>query len=216
MEAFSAARAAVRNRVSIDATLLTNIRSDYCNWVIPGRVMCGPYPGHDDVNFHNRQDAAANIAAITGDGIDTFVCLQDEEPHGRNRRPRYATLLNASQNGQVTTYSYHHFPVVDDKVPDHRSFVQHMTVLLELLARGKNIYIHCAGGHGRTGTYVACLLMTLFDYPVKHALYYTQYLHNLRRKNDARCRGTIPCMSPENDVQIEFVHQYAHFLKFAS
>jgi Dual specificity phosphatase, catalytic domain len=207
MEAFINARAAVRNQISIDANLLTRIQNDYSNWVIPGRVMCGPYPGYDNVNFHSYQAALANISAITADGIDAFVCLQEEEPHSNNK-PRYADLLPSP------SILYFHFPVEDHKVCTPKEFTKHMTTLLELLARGKNIFIHCAGGHGRTGTYVACLLMTLFDFPAKHALYYTQHLHNLRRTKDARSPSAIPCMSPENDVQIEFVQQWGHFLNF--
>jgi hypothetical protein len=37
----------------------------------------------------------------------------------------------------------------------------------------------------------------------------------MRRRVDARCSSGVPCMSPENNNQIQFVHDFATFLTFA-
>ena len=183
--------------------LLKSISSDYCNWVIPGRLMCGPYPGRDNVNFKSDQEAKDNIQSILNDGITFFICLQEEEPS----TPKYVSMLPKS-------IPWLHYSIVDHIIPSHKEFLEHIFTILQLLRDGHNIYIHCAGGHGRTGTYVACLLMIIYGISSKHALYYTQYLHNLRRKTDKRCKSEIPCMSPENDIQIEFVKSFESLLKF--
>ena len=46
---------------------------------------------------------------------------------------------------------------------------------------GERLYIHCWGGHGRTGTLVALLLALLYAISADDALRYTQAFHDSRR-----------------------------------
>jgi len=208
MDRFQAFMISLRNKVPLDFQKLQSISNDYGNWVIPGHVMCGPFPGFDNVNFTSEAEARDNISKIIVDGVDVFVCLQEEEAFHQGL-PSYASLWPATFRGKCL-----HYPIEDHKIPQHAAFLAHVNELLQLILDGHILYIHCLGGHGRTGTYVACLLMILYGLTAKHALFYTQTFHNLRRKIDKRCPGIFPCMSPENDVQIEFVHNFEAFLKF--
>lgn len=46
---------------------------------------------------------------------------------------------------------------------------------------GERLYVHCWGGHGRTGTLVALLLSQLYSLTADEALRYTQAFHDARR-----------------------------------
>jgi hypothetical protein len=208
MDRFASLVASIRQKIPLDPKQITNIRTDFNNWVVPGRIMCGPYPGVDGLNFPTEVEALKNINDIVNDGINVMVCLQQEEQLV-NGQPRYSSLVG-------NKLQYLHFPIEDQNIPSHKVFVQHMTLLLELLLQGKNIFIHCLGGHGRTGTYVAALLMIMYGLDSRQAIYYTQYFHNLRRIVDKRLPMGIPCMSPNSDIQIDFVKQFESFLRFAT
>jgi len=196
----------LRNTIYLDFNALSNIKSEFSNWVVPGRIMCGPYPGFDGVNFKTDKEASTNIENIINDGINVMICLQEEEKHQMGS-PQYGVLTK----GKVT---FLHFPIEDNKIPKKETFIEHMTIIMECLLNGKNIYIHFLGGHGRTGLYVACILLILYKLDAKHALYFTQSFHNSRRKVDNRCLNGIPYLSPGNDCQIEFVKQFESFLSF--
>lgn len=193
---------------TIDHNKYAKIRSGYCNWVIPGRVMCGPYPGKDNVNFKTQESARKNVRAILDDGINAFVCLQ-EELQFVDGQPPYAEFVDIDKE-----VVYFHFPVKDDWVPTQHKLIQHLMVIMNLLVEGKNVYIHCMGGHGRTGIYVACLLMMVLKISAYDAIYYTQCMHDMRSKNDLRCRGFFPCRSPTHDHQAGVVRDVECLLKF--
>lgn len=46
---------------------------------------------------------------------------------------------------------------------------------------GERLYVHCWGGHGRTGTLIATMLGRLYCLPSNIALRYTQLFHDARR-----------------------------------
>ena len=111
-------------------------------WVRPGRFLAGEYPGAPDA-----MDARERIAAFLEAGITTFIDLTEA-----HELAPYEALLPSS-------VEYRRMSIRDAGVPHARS---HMTEILDAiddaLARGRNVYVHCWGGIGRTGTVVACWL----------------------------------------------------------
>lgn len=186
--------------------LYNDIKNDYANWIIPGRLMCGPYPGIDNINFHLEVDAKSNIDLIIADGIDTFICLQSEERFIDNK-PSYARFVKRE-------CQYIHLPIIDGGAPNKKEFIKNLVGIIQELENGKKIYIHCAGGHGRTGLYVCGLIMLLYKVDVGHALHITQYLHDKRRKIDRRVKSKIPCRIAENDPQLVLLREFDIFCKF--
>ena len=51
---------------------------------------------------------------------------------------------------------------------------------MERVLRGERLYIHCWGGHGRTGTLVATMLGRLYNLPYTTAIRYCQAFHDSR------------------------------------
>ena len=50
-----------------------------------------------------------------------------------------------------------------------------------MLRTGSRLYVHCWGGHGRTGTVVCILLHLIYHLPAFEALRRCQFVHDLRR-----------------------------------
>ena len=208
---------------------LLTIKSAHANWVIPGRVMCGPYPGLDGINHPDLAAAESNLQALLADGIDTFVCLQAEiPPVGTSPMPtsvtpyfpvfeHYHTTVNRIHSTPADL-QFHHLPIPDQTTPAKSVFVQHMTTLAEAYMAGRNIYIHCAGGHGRTGMYVAALLLAIFrrqpHVTPEYVLQYVQFAHDKRRIQDQRCSHMLFVPSPNTPEQRTLVHEFATYLSF--
>ena len=111
-------------------------------WVVPGRLLAGEYPGAPDA-----VEARERIAAFIEAQITTFIDLTEA-----HELAPYEALLPKG-------VEYRRMSIRDAGVPHARS---HMTEILDAiddaLARGRNVYVHCWGGIGRTGTVVACWL----------------------------------------------------------
>lgn len=103
-------------------------------WVEPGRLLAGPYP--DD------EEADALLAA----GI--------------------AATVDLTENGEGWTdywtakgLEHRRVGLRDFAPPSEESMRVALAAVDELLARGAAVYVHCRGGKGRTGCFVACYLI---------------------------------------------------------
>lgn len=204
METFTKALAMVKVPRN-DFSRVNNVKCDYGNWVIPGRLMCGPTPGPTTYfPIVGTTEYQSNMDNIIGDGINVIVCLQ-QELHPSS----YQHLIK----GDVQVI---HYPIKDDDIPTKTALLTHIAQLLQLLTDGKNIYVHCAGGHGRTSLYVACLLACLYKElrHIDNLLYYVQSVHNLRRKQKMQFYGMLPCVVCCSPVQRELLKDFLTLLAF--
>jgi len=89
---------------------------------------------------------------------------------------------------------WRHYPIRDLSIPTeiHR-LCSLIGELQEQLQAGKNVLVHCRGGHGRTGLFVACMLVDAGHDPAAA-------IDHVR----AARSGTI-----HNSAQEDFVHLYA-------
>ena len=65
------------------------------------------------------------------------------------------------------------FPIPQDSAPKSKYIKEILTVVLPLLRAGKNVIFNCRGGSGRSGTLVACTLVSL-GVPARDAIQKTR------------------------------------------
>lgn len=73
-----------------------------------------------------------------------------------------------------------HLPIIDGSVTTDSAMSRLAEDCSERVIKGEKMYIHCWGGHGRTGTLVATMLGRLYCLPYTSALRYTQAYHDTR------------------------------------
>ena len=108
-----------------------------------GRLYAGPRPS---------QPFAESVAALRALGITTVACLLES----------YELPADLQQTYRQMGFELLRFPIQDFAAPrDPAEFAQFLNDLLARLRRGENLYVHCLGGIGRTGTLLCCLFKLL-------------------------------------------------------
>ena len=155
-------------------------------WVIPGRFAAGGYPGAG-ISYYT----SARFEALAESGIDCFINLTQV-----GELPSYRDAAAKEASAKDLTPEFHHFPIIDRDIPDNR---KQMTDILDVidtaLDQGKNIYLHCLAGIGRTGTVVGCWL-------VRHGRTGKEALEQINRW---RLDAYLHPNSPETPWQREYV-----------
>ena len=134
----------------MSADIRQNRLSENSYWVVPGRFAAGEYPGA----IRPRQ-AAAKLNNLFDAGIDYFIDLT--EP---GELDPYSGIMEEEAERRGLTVGWERHPIVDMSIP--HSPTQMVTILDAIdaaLGSGKNVYVHCWGGVGRTGTTVGCWLV---------------------------------------------------------
>jgi ADP-ribosylglycohydrolase/protein-tyrosine phosphatase len=118
-------------------------------WVSPGLLLAGPYPG--DVEPAAREH---KLAALALAGVKHVVNLQPSDEVGRSdaKFPDLASELARLGISMVRA------PVQDMDVPTSDVMRSVLDEIDLAITSGKCVYLHCWGGHGRTGTVVGCWL----------------------------------------------------------
>lgn len=132
---------------------------------------------------------------------------------------RYFVNLTHSYERKITPYKTQHnyisFPINDHQVPEDRhvfaSFVVKLADIIYGLKKGELIYIHCKGGHGRSGVVVASLLCHIFGMSPGEALDHTTMYHSNRKSMREKWRQIG---SPQTYQQKGFVHQLCKPVNF--
>lgn len=151
------------------------------NWVIPGMIMAGAYPGAQDDRENELQ-----LKSILNKGVDEFVCLQAEVDEdipeeewraGYALRPYFVDARKFSKKPLI----WRHLPIVDGCAAQDDEVMEALLCdLLDDVKAGKVLYIHCLGGHGRTGIVVSLMLAVLYGLPVTEAFKRVQGYHDCR------------------------------------
>jgi len=74
-----------------------------------------------------------------------------------------------------------HFPIKDCGITDDDRVLELARELVKDIAEGRVIYLHCWGGHGRTGTLVCIMLHLMYGLDPVEAMARCQLVHDLRQ-----------------------------------
>lgn len=175
---------------------------NFCSCFYEGNGYFGGYPNAD------------HFQELIQEGITVFVDLTTLREQGR--------LPFVYKVPPDTRYL--HFPILDNQIPINRqAFLRLVYDVASLLKQGKKVYVHCKGGHGRSGVLVSSLLCYMHNITPDKALRMTTVYHSQRPNLKAKWKHS---RCPQEWRQQKFVmdlfepvavtyneyHQYETFL----
>ncbi len=166
-------------------------------WVVPGKLLAGEYPGHQ-----NPDKATSKMNALIQAGIRTIINLQEEDEtdySGNLFRPYSEFFAQAAVHAGITAQMFR-FPITDNDIPDRNFMIKILDAIDQSISENQPVYVHCWGGKGRTGTVVGCYLIRHGIADPENVLGYLDRL----RIYDA-C-GSDP--SPQTQSQLFFVSEW--------
>lgn len=118
-------------------------------WVKTGQFLAGEYPGSS-----NEEETIRRISAFLEAGFTDFIDLTQ-----RGELTPYEVILRdlAYMFGVKATYT--RMSIRNFSVPSNETMRSILSSIDESLSNGRQVYVHCWGGVGRTGTVVGCYLV---------------------------------------------------------
>jgi len=157
-------------------------------WVEPGRFLAGEYPAAAFVGRTRER-----LTKFLDVGIDTFIDLTF--PH---ELPSYRSILLEQASIRNIDIQYKRYSIIDRSIPFNGLMTAILDTIDSNLLEGRNVYVHCWGGIGRTGTTVGCYL-------VRRGLTGTQSLAQLAEWWKDVPKSIYNPRSPETDQQVEYI-----------
>lgn len=154
-----------------------------CSYFVRDKALFGGFPNQETVR------------KLENEGVRVFVDLTTEDER-------------CETTPYTTPYTYIKYPIKDRKIPNNReTFTVLVKQVTEFIQNGQKVYIHCKGGHGRSGILVACVLCYMYKLSPDEALYMTNFYHSLRpgMSNKSRKLGSPPRKEQKNFVREFFV-----------
>ena len=120
--------------------------------ILPGKLLAGQYP-------RNKDDASSRgkIASLLDAGVTLCVDLTEENEHGL--KP-YTALLEETAQTRGAQCRHRRFPIPDYGVCNETRLREIHATIDSALQAGETVYVHCWGGHGRTGLVIGTWLVS--------------------------------------------------------
>ena len=111
----------------------------------------------------------------------------------------YLPFLGAEEAAGTCPPAYYRLPIRNWEIPPPPMMVRILDTLDGAMAEGRMVYVHCAGGIGRTGTVVGCYL-------VRHGMQGDAALTEIERLRQAMPNNWRP--SPAREPQRQMVRTW--------
>ena len=159
---------------------------DRCSYFIKDIALFGSYPCQNTVKL------------LESKGVEYFVNLTYPT---ESKIKNYHTVFTKMQ------YSFTDNSIPED-VYSFCSFIFFLSRLINVID-DKKLYLHCKGGHGRSGVVVACICFIMFSLSSQQALSYTSLCHSKRVSMRKKWRNIG---SPQTHTQKNFVKSICKFI----
>lgn len=137
---------------------------DFCSDMYKGLGFFGGYPSKDQ--FHELLEAKVTV----------FIDLTTDR-----EKKNLLFVYSDSTPPSDRMWTYISFPVLDNQAPKNRRlFLDLVYHVAQRLQNQEKVYIHCRGGHGRSGILVASLLCYLHNIQPHQAIHKTTLYHSRR------------------------------------
>jgi hypothetical protein len=122
-------------------------------WVVDQLLCAGCYPGDKDPNVRDEK-----LCGLLDCGIRRVLNLMEdtEVSHGGAPFEPYVPRLQELAAERSAAVDCLNFPFRDGCAPDRRVMTRILNAIDTGLQGQIPTYVHCWGGHGRTGTVIAC------------------------------------------------------------
>jgi len=163
-------------------------------WVEPDRLLAGEYPAHFNVDFTRHR-----IDKLIEAGFDMFIDLTRP-----NETIPYLPILEEEAKLYNVEVEHHRFPIGDFGLPTPEQMHLILDTIDSSLQAGRQIYLHCWGGIGRTGTTVGCYL-------VRRGSTGEEALRQLAEWWRTVPKSQIHHHSPETHEQADFIRNWSKY-----
>lgn len=152
-------------------------------------LLAGPLPAAPE-----REVLRAQLRALLDAGVRTVIDLRTpaEAPGVRSLFEKLAR--------DDEPVAWLNFPITDGAAPSVALLELILDTIDASIARGRGVYVHCAGGRGRTGTVVACWWIRHGRHEPEEAL------AEIKRRREGIFGGERP--SPETGAQYRLVRAW--------
>jgi ribA/ribD-fused uncharacterized protein len=160
---------------------------DNSNWLLTNKILIGGLP---------QDKKAFNL--IKDNNISVFINLmRTTEYQSKKKKP----LFDYRDNKNRRDVEYYNYQITDNKTLSDEKMLNISRVILKFVEQGKNVYIHCLGGHGRTGV-VSGIILHL-KYP---NMTYFEILKKLQERHKTR-KYSPNSGVPQSSVQFNQLHR---------
>lgn len=131
------------------------------NW-LSDKICVGGYP-----------KTRFELERLTKSGINVFVCLNGSD---KSEFYKYERQLSSNK-------TYINEPIEDMSITTDDRIRELCERIVIRIRNGDKVFIHCTGGHGRTGTVAAVVLYMLYKLSIQQIYDYLQFSHDQRIGN---------------------------------
>ena len=124
-------------------------------WIDRKGVVGGRYPGTLD-----PVECEQMLGRLLDVGVSVVINLQEPDERNYAGEPfaDYEPVLKRLAVTRGAPVEVMRFPIPDGRVPTPAQMRDILAAIDRALGAGRRVYVHCWGGHGRTGTVAGCWL----------------------------------------------------------